>query len=250
MPIRPPRSAPRSGANQSRSNAAIFSLTSCSSASGARSPSSTARWRTPSGRRSIHSAAERGNGLWRAPARRAAPMIAGSSAATDCHTQCALSARPAPQNHTLLTAGSPALRALSLTACAWSTIWISVRSAAPFVARQALCRPRRAPVVASRSLDARAPAPRIDRREILVGEMRVQRVAQLHRFLARDAEGLTRRHDGAVAHQPQVHRIGARPACSAGIAAVRAQRERAGGKRSVAELERLAHPVLERLRRE
>ena len=98
------------------------------------------------------------------------------------------------------------------------------------------------------ALEARAPAPGLDRPEREpVAEMPVQRFGQGVGFFARKRERRRRHDDEAIAHQTQMHRIGAAPAVAARLAARSDQRERSSGERLVLEAERCLQPGLNRL---
>ena len=100
------------------------------SATGARSASSTARWRPSSGSCSSQAAGGGGQRAARMPASCARPSASGSAAATERHGALRLGAcGRAPQSHRLFTAGSPRASRASFTGCACSSIWISVSSA-------------------------------------------------------------------------------------------------------------------------
>jgi hypothetical protein len=77
---------------------------------------------------------------------------------------------------------------------------------------------------------ARAPAARLDGVELdFPREMPVERFAQRRRFLARDVQALGRDEREMVAHDLQVHRVGAHPVRFAEFAADGERRERARG---------------------
>ena len=79
--------------------------------------------------------------------------------------------------------------------------------------------------------------------------MAIEGVAKRLRFVARDAQRRRGNDEQAVAHQAQVHGIGARPGITRGPAAGGEQRERARRERLVAELERVVQPFFEPARR-
>ena len=93
--------------------------------------------------------------------------------------------------------------------------------------------------------ELRAPAPRLERPEVGVDEVRVERLAERVRFRRRKLERLGRHHDRVVAHHPQVDRVGSRPGSAARVAAMGEQRERAGRKVSFAEFKRFLKPAFE-----
>ena len=74
--------------------------------------------------------------------------------------------------------------------------------------------------------------------------MAIERIAQRLRISRLDAERRGGSEDEAIAHQAQVHGIGAQPRTRARIPVRAEQRERAGGKGYIAELERIVQPVL------
>ena len=74
--------------------------------------------------------------------------------------------------------------------------------------------------------------------------MLVERIAKALRLFGGDAERVTGNEDQPIAHHAHVHGIGARPAGVARLAARAEQRERAGGRRAVVELERFLQPGL------
>jgi len=101
--------------------------------------------------------------------------------------------------------------------------------------------------VAGRRLigQARAPVPWLASSHLeLSREVARQRVAQGIGLGLRQDHRIGRRRRHMVAHHAQMRRVGARPARLAGIAAAGEQREGAGGKRCVAELERVLQPLL------
>ena len=108
---------------------------------------------------------------------------------------------------------------------------------------------RRDGVESERPLELRAPTCRLERRKRQpIGEVPVERLDQGLGFLAGKGERGGRHHDEAIAHQAQVHRIGAPPAVRARLPAVRGQGKRSGRKRLFLERESMLQPRLERLR--